>query len=461
MFQTGVDIVDVGGKLTGTEYIVADPVHWIRTFTGSRTGDHVLVLTHFSIDGTIVTCDRIEGTGSQSSIPLLYRISTSVCGDGVREPDEECDDGNFVEDDGCSPRCFVERCGDGIVQPPEECDDGNAVAGDGCTPDCIRERCGDGIVQPPEECDDGNTNDDDACSNSCRRNTFDCEPLTGSWKGVATVFGVPAVAQLVEQPTGEVHGVADVDGIVGPVTGDVAGGFVHIDVNYQGTVYNFVADHRGDCSELDFTSPQGVPVSLTRDAEGFCVDGGSLSELEVEIGEVGGRTIGDERLRIRGRLQLPAGTDLGIDLSARGAQLLVEDLGRHRRRVFDVTALSSPIPGSTAGQCAAGDGWRTETGRVAIYRNRSGALDAPACTVGSAAGLRSLKLDDALASAGIGFVATARRTHIRRIIGPLRVTLTLGGGIEDAFEHRCGERVFTADECELSASGRGLTCRGG
>src|SRR4029077_14288716 len=31
------------------------------------------------------------------------------------------------------------RCGNGIVDPGEECDDGNTVAGDGCSPDCLFE----------------------------------------------------------------------------------------------------------------------------------------------------------------------------------------------------------------------------------------------------------------------------------------------------------------------------------
>jgi cysteine-rich repeat protein len=32
------------------------------------------------------------------------------------------------------------RCGDGVRQPDEDCDDGNHVAGDGCSPYCLRER---------------------------------------------------------------------------------------------------------------------------------------------------------------------------------------------------------------------------------------------------------------------------------------------------------------------------------
>ncbi len=40
-------------------------------------------------------------------------------------------------------------CGNGIAEPPEQCDDGNAVAGDGCTPDCTLETVGHDIETCP------------------------------------------------------------------------------------------------------------------------------------------------------------------------------------------------------------------------------------------------------------------------------------------------------------------------
>jgi fibro-slime domain-containing protein len=75
----------------------------------------------------------------------------TVCGDGVREGSEQCDDNNLRPYDGCSPDCTdepvcgtatspvgecVSVCGDGIVLLAEQCDDGNTEAGDGCSPDC-------------------------------------------------------------------------------------------------------------------------------------------------------------------------------------------------------------------------------------------------------------------------------------------------------------------------------------
>lgn len=95
----------------------------------------------------------------------------SVCGDGVYDPGEECDDGNRDSEDGCSDLCRLEdplSCGNGKVGPGERCDDGNLADGDGCSATCQSEGlCGDGITDPGEECDDGNKSSEDGCSRLC------------------------------------------------------------------------------------------------------------------------------------------------------------------------------------------------------------------------------------------------------------------------------------------------------
>jgi len=73
----------------------------------------------------------------------------TVCGDGNREGFEQCDDGNLIPYDKCSPTCTLEPscangqctpvCGDGLKFPQEACDDGNTTAGDGCSATCALE----------------------------------------------------------------------------------------------------------------------------------------------------------------------------------------------------------------------------------------------------------------------------------------------------------------------------------
>lgn len=95
----------------------------------------------------------------------------AVCGDGVYDPGEQCDDGNREGEDGCSDLCQLEdllSCGDSKTGPGEICDDGNVMDGDGCSATCQSEGvCGDGTQDPGEQCDDGNTGAGDGCSSKC------------------------------------------------------------------------------------------------------------------------------------------------------------------------------------------------------------------------------------------------------------------------------------------------------
>jgi cysteine-rich repeat protein len=93
----------------------------------------------------------------------------SVCGNGIVEEDEECDDGDTADNYSCTDKCMLPACGDGIhqAQNGEQCDDGNTINNDNCTNACQNSRCGDGIVQAGEECDDGNVKVGDGCSSTC------------------------------------------------------------------------------------------------------------------------------------------------------------------------------------------------------------------------------------------------------------------------------------------------------
>ncbi|HOZ36584.1 MAG TPA: DUF4215 domain-containing protein, partial [bacterium] len=145
--------------------------------------------------------------------------TTPICGDGVKNGTEQCDDGNQINTDGCTNSCLTPVCGDGFIWTGHETCDNNGqngqvctppyggecsycselcepirlfgpYCGDGikngaeqcdgtsglgpnqtCTPNCTLENepyCGDGLVnQTSEVCDDGNTIDNDQCRNNC------------------------------------------------------------------------------------------------------------------------------------------------------------------------------------------------------------------------------------------------------------------------------------------------------
>jgi cysteine-rich repeat protein len=139
----------------------------------------------------------------------LYKVNFNTCGDNRVRFDDVCDDGNNVVRDGCDLECKVETgwnctkgsetkgstcapiCGDGLLVEwipaaiAEVCDDGNRVDNDGCSTGCkvesgyscsgvslaksvCTEVCGDGVFTPGEDCDDGNTKGGDGCTADCK-----------------------------------------------------------------------------------------------------------------------------------------------------------------------------------------------------------------------------------------------------------------------------------------------------
>ena len=129
-----------------------------------------------------------------------------LCGNGVLDGKEECDDGNSRSLDGCSSACikehgytcppvgsctFTPTCGDGFIETSEVCDDGNTTSKDGCSSTCQIESgwlcdeegapckaaaCGDGILAGAEECDDSNNASGDGCTSDCHlEKNFKCD----------------------------------------------------------------------------------------------------------------------------------------------------------------------------------------------------------------------------------------------------------------------------------------------
>lgn len=93
----------------------------------------------------------------------------SLCGDGVVDPGEQCDNGGSNGNSAaCKLNCTTNVCGDGFKGPGEQCDNGGSNSNNaGCKSDCTTNICGDGFKGPNEVCDDGNTVGGDLCSSTC------------------------------------------------------------------------------------------------------------------------------------------------------------------------------------------------------------------------------------------------------------------------------------------------------
>jgi fibro-slime domain-containing protein len=129
------------------------------------------------VDGGMYSIDLFQAErhtcGSTYTLTLsgfTHTVSqcAPICGDGLVEGNEVCDDGkNDGSYGSCMPGCLGRApfCGDAKVQnPPEQCDDGaNATIYGGatkvCGPGCVfAPYCGDTVVSNGEQCDEGSAN---------------------------------------------------------------------------------------------------------------------------------------------------------------------------------------------------------------------------------------------------------------------------------------------------------------
>ncbi len=142
----------------------------------------VIVATTSCIESKSELCSngvRCEiGYSCSSDGRRCVQLQESLCGNGIIEPPEECDNGadnSKAPDAACRPNCQWPACGDGTVDSDEVCDDGRNESGDGCSADCqSNETCGNGTTDADagERCDDGNNNNRDGCSARCRAETL-------------------------------------------------------------------------------------------------------------------------------------------------------------------------------------------------------------------------------------------------------------------------------------------------
>ncbi|MBI1970492.1 DUF4215 domain-containing protein [Candidatus Woesearchaeota archaeon] len=195
--STGKDTNSAGldsfsGKITSTSISSSSRISSFPAATSSDRNSAVRQRISSNDQGR----KDLSQTAAGSSAPASGLPIRPVCGDGILESGEQCDDRNIVSGDGCSSSCSIIEsgwtcsagnpctpiCGDAIVVSYERCDDGNTNSNDGCAGNCLNIEhgwrcqrgtsctpvCGDSIIRGTETCDDGGVVRGDGCSPLCQ-----------------------------------------------------------------------------------------------------------------------------------------------------------------------------------------------------------------------------------------------------------------------------------------------------
>ena len=199
---------------------------------------------------------------------------------------------------------------------------------------------------------------------------------------------------------------------------------------------------------ISTTTTTAVTTTTTlHTADTVCVGGGTIDKAFAKLAKLGGAS--DDTFVFGGTIT----TSATLDPLARGAQVLLEDLGGPAT-LLDLTAATAPIPPGAPGTgCGPKDGWKKTT-----YKNTSGALDPPTCPGGSAHGLRNLRFKDKRAKGkGLLFRAQGGGRSFGNPSGPLRMTVVLAADEAAGLGGECATQTFAAGSCVRKKTS--LRCR--
>jgi hypothetical protein len=104
-------------------------------------------------------------------------VCTNACGNGWVEGDEQCDDGNTSACGSCNGNCTFAPL---VIAPcanGTECQQNVDCTSNNCVEGVCAPRCGNGVIEAPELCDDGNPDACGNCSASC--GAVNPLPITG------------------------------------------------------------------------------------------------------------------------------------------------------------------------------------------------------------------------------------------------------------------------------------------
>ena len=122
------------------------------------------------------------------------RCTEPRCGDGVQNGNEQCDDGNIVNNDGCEANCTLPSCGNGVIDPEASCDCGPGLVNLDNNPD---NGCECGLLANLDLSCDGVDDDCDGRFDEDYTPPAEIRGQCGQFDGPCDRSGVVAVTRLL------------------------------------------------------------------------------------------------------------------------------------------------------------------------------------------------------------------------------------------------------------------------
>lgn len=315
-------------------------------------------------------CRRMEGklvTNAVRPRKRFFRADRTTCGDGIVDlaAGEECEPPGVAA---CDAACrFPSICGDGIVDSGEECDDRNDTDGDGCSAACRVEPCArctgapSVCVHEPDglPCDDGlfcngidtcragecSVHTGDPCAgadcNTCQEHTDSCVDPPGT---VCAGDGNPCTDDLCNGAGVCLHVFDASNGpacfVITSTTTTSASTTTTAPSSITTTSTSTTTlphcsgidtDGDGRCDSDDNcpATPNPDQRDLDGDGTGDACDSADVGGLSVRLLVLRARQPGRGRVSVRGELFATPTPTLVSDLDDAGVNVIVESLGGH------------------------------------------------------------------------------------------------------------------------------------